>query len=134
MRPDQTDSGTTNQTTKTTNKMTSRPSDTNREVPIRTESGEEAASLPRRERAGSPSPAAIEGAPSWEAIKSRFVDDPAGAIAAAEQLVRQALNQRVRALQAEAETLCAPNRDDEASSTEAMRTRLIRYQQYCSRG
>jgi len=89
--------------------------------------------MPRRERAGSPSPAAIEAATSWQEIKSRFVDDPAGAIAAAEELVRTAVEQRIRALKDEAEALCAQASDDESSSTEGMRTRLIRYQAYCER-
>ena len=85
----------------------------------------------RMRRAGS-EPGATGGA--WQDIKSRFVDDPKGAIAAAEQLVQQALEARVRALQDEATTVCARDRDvDDESSTEALRTRLIRYQQYCER-
>ena len=117
MRPDQTDPGTK----------------TSREIPIRSETGKDAVALPPRERAGSPNPAALEGTTSWQDIKSRFVDDPAGAIAAAEDLVRRAMEQRMRALKDEAEALCARGRDDDASSTEAMRTRLIRYQEYCNR-
>lgn len=71
---------------------------------------------------------------AWQAIKGRFVDDPKGAIAAAEQLVQQAVEARVRALQDEAGALCARDREvDDESSTEALRTRLIRYQQYCER-
>jgi hypothetical protein len=89
--------------------------------------------MPRRERAGSPSPEALEGATSWHEIKSRFVDDPAGAIAAAEELVRRTVEQRIRALKDEAAALCAQASDDESSSTEGMRTRLIRYQEYCER-
>jgi hypothetical protein len=75
---------------------------------------------------------------TWQDIKSRFVDDPKGAIAAAEQLVQQSVEARVRALKEEAAAICArdreteDNRDDEGS-TEALRTRLIRYQQYCER-
>jgi hypothetical protein len=69
---------------------------------------------------------------SWQDIKSRFVDDPAGALAAAEQLVQRALDQRVRALQEEAASLFA-GREEEAASTEDLRTRLIRYQEYCGR-
>lgn len=73
---------------------------------------------------------------SWQDLKSRFVDDPAGAVAQAEELVRQAIDERIRALQAEAEAVCAADRDgasagDGASSTEALRTRLIRLQTYC---
>jgi hypothetical protein len=73
---------------------------------------------------------------SWQDLKSRFVDDPAGAVAQAEALVRQAIDERIRALQAEAEAVCAADRDsvgdgDGASSTEALRTRLIRLQTYC---
>lgn len=72
---------------------------------------------------------------SWQDIKSRFVDDPKGAIAAAEQLVQQAVDERVRALQEEASTICAGEReeDEDDASTEGLRTRLIRYQQYCER-
>jgi hypothetical protein len=73
---------------------------------------------------------------AWQDIKSRFVDDPKGAIAAAEQLVQQAVETRVRALEDEAAAVCARDRDasdDDDGSTEALRTRLIRYQQYCER-
>jgi hypothetical protein len=94
---------------------------------------EDPGALPRRERAGSPSPAAIEATTSWQDIKSRFVDDPAGAIAAAEALVRRAVEQRLRVLKDEAEAICAHDSGDDSSSTEALRTRLIRYQEYCSR-
>ena len=74
---------------------------------------------------------------SWQDVKSRFVDDPKGAIAAAEQLVQQAVDERIRTLQDEASAICARERDDEddgdEGSTEGLRTRLIRYQQYCER-
>jgi hypothetical protein len=71
---------------------------------------------------------------AWQDIKSRFVDDPKGAIAAAEQLVQQALEARVRALQEEAAAVCTRDREvEDDASTEALRTRLIRYQQYCER-
>ncbi len=75
-----------------------------------------------------------EGSPStlsWPDIKSRFVDDPAGAIAAAEELVRRAVEERIRALRDETTALCAPDTGD--GSTEDLRTRLIRYQEYCDR-
>jgi len=36
---------------------------------------------------------------SWQDIKSRFVDDPAGAVAAAEELVRRTVEDKVRALE-----------------------------------
>src|SRR5678815_494343 len=67
---------------------------------------------------------------AWQEIKSRFVDDPKGAIAAAEQLVQQVVDERVRALQSEASATCARERDDDGdeASTENMRTRLLRYQ------
>ncbi|HSR96848.1 MAG TPA: hypothetical protein VLM79_07360 [Kofleriaceae bacterium] len=97
--------------------------------PLRTDN--DGNSLPRRERAGSPRPTDLEGATSWQDIKSRFVDDPAGAIAAAEELVRLAMERRIRALKEEMTALCARDRDEEASSTEGLRTRLIRYQEYC---
>jgi len=120
VRPDQTDPGTN-----------TRPA--GREAPVRVDTAEDTAAMRRRERAGSPSPADLESSTSWQDIKSRFVDDPAGAIAAAEELVRRALDRRVRALKDEAEALCAQTRDEESSSTESMRTRLIRYQEYCER-
>jgi hypothetical protein len=72
------------------------------------------------------------GAPAaWQDIKGRFVDDPAGALAAAEQLVQSAVEDKVRALKSEVSAMCA--REGEDTSTEAMRTRLIRYQEYCER-
>ena len=67
----------------------------------------------------------------WLAIKGRFVDDPAGAVADAEQLVREAVDQRVRTLQDEAAAVYRD--DDEDASTEGLRNRLIRYQAYCQR-
>ncbi len=71
----------------------------------------------------------------WLGLKSRFVDDPAGAVADAEQLVRQAVDERIRELQDEAAAVLA--HDDEDSngdaSTEGLRNRLIRYQAYCQR-
>jgi hypothetical protein len=69
----------------------------------------------------------------WLAIKSRFVDDPAGAAADAEQLVRQAVDQRIRALEDEAAAVFAHDDGDATgdASTEALRNRLIRYQAYC---
>jgi hypothetical protein len=70
---------------------------------------------------------------SWQDIKGRFVDDPAGALQAAENLVQRAVESKVRALQEEAAALCARDQGEDASSTETLRTRLIRYQQYCER-
>jgi hypothetical protein len=67
----------------------------------------------------------------WSGIKGQFVDDPAGAVAAAEQLVRQAVDERIRELEGEAAAIYA--HDDEDASTEALRNRLIRYQAYCQR-
>src|SRR5215510_1068044 len=69
----------------------------------------------------------------WHDIKSRFVDDPAGALSAAEGLVRHAVEDRVHALESEANELCAPERGSGTPSTETMRMRLIRYQEYCAR-
>src|SRR5205814_7821226 len=100
-----------------------------RDMATRADTGSDGAAPRERERAGSPSPMAMEGAASWQDIKSRFVDDPAGAIAAAEELVRLAVEQRVRALQEEAAAICTRGRDEESSSTEGLRTRLIRYQE-----
>jgi hypothetical protein len=98
------------------------------------------AELPTRaRRAGSQNDARMAG--SWQDIKGRFVDDPAGAIAAAEDMVQQAVDDQVRALEAkiralkdEAAAVCADDgRDGDGSSTEGRRTRLIRYQEYCER-
>jgi len=75
----------------------------------------------------------LEGDTSWQDIKSRFVDDPSGAIAAAEERVHRAVEQRVRAIEEEAEALCAKGGDGDESSTENLRTRLIRYEEYCER-
>src|SRR5262245_25026483 len=125
VRPDETDPG--------TDTMTPRPASTSREGPVRTGSGEDTAALPPRERASSPSRAAIESSTSWQDIKSRFVDDPAGAIAAAEDLVRRAVEQHIHTLEDEAAALCAHDRDEGSASTEDLRTRLIRYQEYCDR-
>jgi hypothetical protein len=71
----------------------------------------------------------------WLAINSRFVDDPAGAAADAEQLVRQAVDQRIRALEDEATAVFAHDDGDANgdASTEALRNRLIRYRAYCQR-
>jgi hypothetical protein len=133
VRPDQTDPGIN---------PPSRTDGTVREVPARGDADaamressmrddNDGNAMPRRERAGSPRPAELEGASSWQDIKSRFVDDPAGAIAAAEELVRLAMERRVRALKEEMTALCARDHDEESTSTEGMRTRLIRYQEYC---
>jgi len=73
---------------------------------------------------------------SWQDIKSRFVDDPAGAIAAAEDLVRQAADDKIRAIKDEVAALCAADSDDAddgAAATENRRLRLIQYQAYCER-
>jgi hypothetical protein len=82
-----------------------------------------------RERSERTAPVAA-GDP-WLDIKSRFVDDPAGAVADAEQLVRQAVDERVRELQDEAAAVYA--HDDEDASTEGLRNRMVRYQAYCQR-
>ena len=132
MRPDQTEPG-INPSTRTdarTERTDARTDSTVREVPVRVDTAEGVV-LPRRDRAGSPSPTALEGASSWQDIKSRFVDDPAGAIAAAEELVRLAMERRIRALKEEMTALCARGRDEESSATEGLRTRLLRYQEYC---
>jgi hypothetical protein len=69
----------------------------------------------------------------WQRIKGRFVDDPDGAIAAAEALVHRTVERKVRALEEEAATLCGRDSGDDAPSTEARRTRLLRYQAYYER-
>jgi hypothetical protein len=89
----------------------------------------------RTGRAGSVAggPTAGSWAGSWQDIKSQFVDDPAGALAAAEDLVRRAIDDKVRALQDEAAAVCGPQAGEDGSSTEMMRTRLLRCQEYCDR-
>jgi hypothetical protein len=86
-----------------------------------------------RERGRQDNPATMTGTGSWQDIKGRFVDDPAGAIAAAEQLVQRAVDDKIRALKDEAAALCARERDDGEASTETMRARLLRCQAYCER-
>jgi hypothetical protein len=92
------------------------------------------------QRSGRRGAAMPGGTSSWQGIKSQFVDDPAGAVAAAEQLVQQAVEDRIRAIKQEVEQMC--ERDDagdgdglrgDASSTEVLRTKLLRYQEYCER-
>jgi hypothetical protein len=87
----------------------------------------------RMARAGSPAHAGV--ASSWQDIKSRFVDDPAAAIADAEELVQRALDDKIRALKAELEAMTARDGDGprDGSATEALRMRLINYQSYCDR-
>jgi hypothetical protein len=87
----------------------------------------------RREGAAQAAPAQERrpaGAASWQEIKSRFVDDPKGAIAAADELVRLAVEDKIRRLKQEHEELRAHVEGDDASATEQLRTRLIRYQAY----
>jgi len=86
-----------------------------------------------RERSPGAAYPANRGAGSWEHIKSRFVDDPAGAVADAEGLVRTAVDQRIRAIHDEAEAICVRPRDEDDGSTETLRARLLRYQKYCER-
>jgi hypothetical protein len=88
-------------------------------------------------RATTVEPTAEPTTASWQDIKCRFVDDPAGALAAAEALVQATLDDRIRALREEVAALGDGDGDGdgdgEASSTETLRTRLIRYQAYCER-
>jgi hypothetical protein len=147
VRPDQTDPG-TNRMTPRTDGWNPNPADADDGADTRMRDDEarmrddearmrddEARMRERRMRAGSPSPTAMTeaGATSWRDIKSRFVDDPEGAVAAAEELVRLAVEQRMRALKDEMSAVLAQQPDDDGSSTEARRTRLIRYQEYCER-
>lgn len=128
MRPDQTDPG--------MNRMSSQADGWNPNPADRADAADSDARMrERRMRAGSPGPTAMTeaGATSWQDIKSRFVDDPAGALAAGEELVRLAVEQKVRALKSEVAALLEEQHDEDASSTEARRTRLIRYQEYCDR-
>jgi hypothetical protein len=92
--------------------------------------GDTAEESPRqRARAGSPDGVTM----SWHDIKSRFVDDPQGALAAAEELVQSTVEEKVRALKDEAAAVCARGRDEDESSTEVLRTRLLRCLDYCER-
>ena len=127
MRPNQTEPGRT---------TTPRAEDLSPEAP------ERARAITRDDGDGDPDRLVRTGpqtrgdtAMSWQDIKGRFVDDPAGAIAAAEQLLERALEERIRALHDEAAQLRVRNGegDDDASSTEALRARLLRYQEYCER-
>jgi hypothetical protein len=73
-------------------------------------------------------------ATAWQDLKSRFVDDPAGALAAAEDLVQRTVDDRIRAVKDEAAAICAHgDSSEDPSSTEALRTRLLRYQKFCER-
>jgi hypothetical protein len=74
--------------------------------------------------------AAVAPTSTWHEIKSRFVDDPEGALAAAEDLVRSAVDERVRRLKQGLDELRATEPGEGASATEARRKRLIRYQAY----
>ncbi len=84
--------------------------------------------MERRELSGA------HGAARWQEIKSRFVDDPAGAVAEADDLVRQAIEDKVRRMKDEHEELRRRAKGDgggdDANDTEGMRNRLIRYQAY----
>jgi hypothetical protein len=147
VRPDQTDPG-TNRMTPRTDGWNPNPADAADDTDGRMRDADgrmrddeaqmrhdEVRMRERQMRAGSPSPTAMTeaGATSWQDIKSRFVDDPEGAVAAAEELVRLAVEQRMSALKDEMTALLAQQPDDNGSSTEARRTRLIRYQEYCER-
>src|SRR5204863_2502348 len=86
-----------------------RPDERSAEVPerVRAETGNGNTLRDRMTRAGT-QPEDGAAVTSWQDIKSRFVDDPAGAIAAAERLVQQAVEDRIRALRDEAAAVCAP--------------------------
>jgi hypothetical protein len=67
---------------------------------------------------------------TWQEIKGRFVDDPKGAVAAAEELVRFAVDERVRQLKQGLDELREIRAGRDESDTEQLRTRLIRYEGY----
>src|SRR3954451_3672520 len=67
---------------------------------------------------------------TWREIKGRFVDDPKGAVAAAEELVRLAVDERVRRLKQGLDELREIRASGDESDTEELRTRLIRYEGY----
>jgi hypothetical protein len=99
----------------------------------RTARAEEARERELREARDVRAPAGTaRGAASWQEIKGRFVDDPAGALAAAEELVRTAVDDRIRRLKEGLEELRMVAEGDKAS-TEDQRTRLLRYQAYYER-
>jgi hypothetical protein len=129
MRPDQTDPG-NGKTIRSDGRRGEMPEDTLTDPRARALRDRDQAGLPVDDAAATARPDGATAA-SWQVIKSRFVDDPAGALAAAERLVQVAVDARVSALQDEAAALCARGGDDD--STEAQRTRLIRYQEYCQR-
>jgi hypothetical protein len=72
----------------------------------------------------------VVSASTWREIKGRFVDDPEGALAAAEELVRAAVDERVRRLKYGFEELRASEPAEGASATEERRARLLRYEAY----
>jgi len=67
---------------------------------------------------------------TWQEIKGRFVDDPKGAVAAAEQLVSSAVDERVRRLKQGLDEIREIRASGDESDTEELRTRLIRYEGY----
>jgi len=71
-----------------------------------------------------------QSAVSWQDIKSRFVDDPAGAVAAAQDLVRRAVEDKIRRLKEEEAGLDRLSGKEDPSSTEGLRAKLIRYQSF----
>jgi hypothetical protein len=75
-----------------------------------------------------------EGAPAradrWQEIKGRFVDDPPGALGAAEELIMLAVEERMRRLREGVEELRGHRQRIDPQSTEELRMLLIRYQAY----
>jgi hypothetical protein len=74
--------------------------------------------------------AGIAPTSTWQEIKGRFVDDPEGALAAAEDLVRSAVEERIRRLKQGFDELRVGEPAEGASRTEERRTRLLRYEAY----
>lgn len=100
-------------------------------APRETASIERPADLDQRFAEELPAPQEAR-APSlkWREIKGRFVDDPQGAVAAAEELVRLAVDERVRRLKQGLDELREIRASGDESDTEELRTRLIRYEGY----
>jgi hypothetical protein len=90
--------------------------------------------MDRRTMQEEPAPRRHDGparAPDWQGIKGQFVDDPPGALAAAEELVMLAVEERMRQLRESVEELRGHRQRIDPQSTEELRMLLIRYQAYC---
>lgn len=70
----------------------------------------------------------------WQIIKARFVDDPAGAVREAEQLVGAIVDRWIHRVRAECDSVRqAGARDGNEPSTEQLRMSLQRYEAFIER-